>query len=152
MVFRSTIKITSSKTWMISFLHLKPEKKKKEIAEIEQVSWDFHKFHGNCHSVTFYFMEKDSKWCCDNTVPESIHTKDESKHGLRLLSSLVWIDQYNQCNGKKSFMEFMLCWHLSYTKMPNIWKLLVNIMIQKYVLQTTRVGSNLILIMIKWLD
>ena len=25
----------------------------------------------------------------------------------RLLSSLVWIDQYNECNGKTSFMEFM---------------------------------------------
>ena len=25
----------------------------------------------------------------------------------RLLSSLVWIDQYNECNGIKSFMEFM---------------------------------------------
>ena len=25
-----------------------------------------------------------------------------------LLSSLVWIDQYNQCNGMKSFMEFLL--------------------------------------------
>ena len=27
----------------------------------------------------------------------------------RLLSSLVWIDQYNECNGMTSFMEFMLC-------------------------------------------
>ena len=26
----------------------------------------------------------------------------------RLLSSLVWIDQYNECNGMTSFMEFML--------------------------------------------
>ena len=26
----------------------------------------------------------------------------------RLLSSLVWIDQYNLCNGMTSFMEFML--------------------------------------------
>ena len=25
----------------------------------------------------------------------------------RLLSSLVWIDQYNECNGMTSFMEFM---------------------------------------------
>ena len=29
---------------------------------------------------------------------------------LRLLSSLVWIDQYNQCNGMTSFMEFMQWW------------------------------------------
>ena len=27
---------------------------------------------------------------------------------LRLLSSLVWIDQYNECNGMTSFMEFMI--------------------------------------------
>ena len=29
----------------------------------------------------FYFMNKDSKRCCDTTTPESIHTKDESKRG-----------------------------------------------------------------------
>ena len=40
-----------------------------------------HGFHETCHSVTFYFKEKDSKRCCDTTMPESIHTKDESKHG-----------------------------------------------------------------------
>ena len=28
----------------------------------------------------------------------------------RLLSSLVWIDQYNECNGMTSFMEFMKRW------------------------------------------
>ena len=28
---------------------------------------------------------------------------------LRLLSSFVWIDQYNECNGKTSFKEFMTC-------------------------------------------
>ena len=39
-----------------------------------------HEFHETCHSVTFYFMKKDSKRCCDTTTPESIHTKDESKH------------------------------------------------------------------------
>ena len=27
----------------------------------------------------------------------------------RLLSSLVWIDRYKECNGMTSFMEFMLC-------------------------------------------
>ena len=40
-----------------------------------------HEFHETCHSVTFYFMEKDSKRCPDTTRPESIHTKDESKRG-----------------------------------------------------------------------
>ena len=38
-----------------------------------------HEFHETCHSVTFYFVKKDSKRCCNTTVPESIHTKDESK-------------------------------------------------------------------------
>ena len=38
-------------------------------------------FHETCHSVTFYFMKKDSKRCCDIATPQSIHTKDESKRG-----------------------------------------------------------------------
>ena len=38
-------------------------------------------FRETCHSVTFYFMKKDSKRCCDTTMLESIHTKDESKRG-----------------------------------------------------------------------
>ena len=41
----------------------------------------FHEFHETCHSVTFYFMKKDSKRFWDTTTPESIHTKDESKRG-----------------------------------------------------------------------
>ena len=40
-----------------------------------------NEFHETCHSVTFYFIKKDSKRCCDTTTPESIHTKDESKRG-----------------------------------------------------------------------
>ena len=40
-----------------------------------------HEFHETCHSVTYNFMKKDSKRCCDTTTPESIHTKDESKRG-----------------------------------------------------------------------
>ena len=40
-----------------------------------------HECHETCHPVTFYFMKKDSKRCCDTTTPESIHTKDESKRG-----------------------------------------------------------------------
>ena len=41
-----------------------------------------HEFHETCHSVTFYFVKNDSKRCCDtSTMPESIHTKDESKRG-----------------------------------------------------------------------
>ena len=40
-----------------------------------------HEFHETCHSITFYFMKKDSERCCDTSTPESIHTKDESKRG-----------------------------------------------------------------------
>ena len=40
-----------------------------------------HEFHETCHFITFYFMKKDSKRCCDTTTPESMHTKDESKRG-----------------------------------------------------------------------
>ena len=40
----------------------------------------YHEFHETCHSVTLYFMKKDSKRCRDTTTLESIHTKDESKH------------------------------------------------------------------------
>ena len=56
-------------------------------------SWDRpnHEYHETGHSVT----------------PESIHTKDESKRGSAFISSLVWIDQCNECNRMTSFMEFM---------------------------------------------
>ena len=27
-------------------------------------------------------LQKDAKQCCDATMPESIHTKDESKRGI----------------------------------------------------------------------
>ena len=40
----------------------------------------------------------------------------------RLLSSLVWIDQYNECNGMASFMEFKPCWiiHRRIMAKPNL--------------------------------
>ena len=40
-----------------------------------------HEVHETCDSATFYFMKKDFKRCCDTTMSESIHTKDESKRG-----------------------------------------------------------------------
>ena len=40
---------------------------------------------------------KGAKQCGDATTLESIHNKDESKHG----------PQYKECNGMTSFMEFM---------------------------------------------
>ena len=52
------------------------------LLTLEFVIWCIqHEFHETCHSVTFHFMKKDSKWWCDTTTPESIHTKDESKRG-----------------------------------------------------------------------
>ena len=46
----------------------------------------YHEFHETCHFITFYFLKKkDSKRCCDTTMPESIHNKDESKRGCASL-------------------------------------------------------------------
>ena len=40
--------------------------------------------------------KKDSKWCCDTTTPESIHTKDESKRGsaFALIFGVNWPVQW----------------------------------------------------------
>ena len=41
-----------------------------------------HKFHETYHPLHFiWWKKKDSKRCCDTTMRESIHTKDESKRG-----------------------------------------------------------------------
>ena len=59
--------------------HAQPLEQKHVLPR--QVVQDFskfqfnHEFHETCHSITFYFMIKDT------TMPESIHTKDESKRG-----------------------------------------------------------------------
>ena len=55
-----------------------------------------HEFHETCHSVTFYFMKKDYKRCCDTTMPESIHTKDESKRGsaFAFIFGVNWPEQW----------------------------------------------------------
>ena len=67
-----------------------------------------HEFHENCHSVTFYLMKKDSKRCCDTSMPESIHTTEESKRGTAFA--------FIYGNGMTSFMEFMLSeGHVSHT-------------------------------------
>ena len=70
--------------------------------------WVIHEFHENCHSVTFSFHEK--KTPNDAVTPQcqsQLTSKMKGNAVPRLLSSLVWIDQYNQCNGMTSFMEFM---------------------------------------------
>ena len=61
-----------------------------------------HEFHETCHSVTFYFMKKDSKWCCDTTTPESIHTKDESKRGwaFAFIFGVNWLVESMKRNDK----------------------------------------------------
>ena len=67
---------------------------------------NIHEFHETCHSVTFYFMKKDSKRCCDTIKPESIHTKDESKRGsaFAFIFGVNWPLQW--ANGMTSFTEF----------------------------------------------
>ena len=45
--------------------------------------------------ILFHEKKKDSKQCCDTTMPESIHTKDESKHGSAIAFIIDGIDQYN---------------------------------------------------------
>ena len=54
-----------------------------------------HEFHEACHSVTSH--------CTGQFTP-----KMKANAVLLLLSSLVRIDQYNECNGMTSFMEFMI--------------------------------------------
>ena len=53
----------------------------RQILLVHVEAFPKHGIHETCHSVRFYFMKKDSKRCCDTTMPESIHTKDESKRG-----------------------------------------------------------------------
>ena len=66
-----------------------------------------HELHENCHSVTFYFMKKkDSRRCCDITMPESIHTKDESK--LRFSASFhLWCELTTTIN----VTEWQVSWN-----------------------------------------
>ena len=66
-----------------------------------------HEFHETCHSITFYFMKKDSKNAVTPQHQSQFTPKMKANAVPRLFSSLVWIDQYNECNGMTSFMEFM---------------------------------------------
>ena len=61
-----------------------------------QLSKVQHESHETCHSVTFHFMKKDSKPCCDTTTPHSIHTKDESKcdSALAFIFDVNWPIQW----------------------------------------------------------
>ena len=70
----------------------------------------YHEFHETCHSVTFYFMKK--KTPNDAVTPQcqsQFTPKMKANAVPRLLSSLVWIDHYDECNWMTSFMEFVIC-------------------------------------------
>ena len=68
-----------------------------------------HEFHETCHSVTFYFMKKKTTNDAVTLQRQSQFTPKMKANAVpRLLSSLVWIDQYNECNGLTSFMEFIM--------------------------------------------
>ena len=71
-------------------------------------TWPYE-FHETCHSVTLYFMKK--KTPNDAVTPHrqgQFTPKMKANAVPRLLSSLVWIDQYYECNGMTGFMEFTL--------------------------------------------
>ena len=50
----------------------------------------------------FYLIKKHSKRCCDTTMPEAIHTKDESKRGsaFAFIFGVNWPLQSMQRNDK----------------------------------------------------
>ena len=82
----------------------------RQTNESTTVLHNEHEFHETCHSVTFYFMK--IKTPNDAVTPQcqsQFTPKMKANAVSRLLSYLVWIDQYNECNGLTSFMEFMVC-------------------------------------------
>ena len=57
-----------------------------------------------------YILFHEKRLLNDAVTPQrqsQFTPKMKAKAVPRLLSSLVWIDQYNECNGMTSFMEFM---------------------------------------------
>ena len=58
----------------------------------------------------YYILFHEKKAPNDAVTPQrqsQFTPKMKANAVPRLLSSLVWIDQYNECNGMTSFMEFM---------------------------------------------
>ena len=55
----------------------------------------------------FYFIKKISNDAVTPQHQSQFTPKMKANAVPRLLSSLVWIDQYNECNGMTSFIEFM---------------------------------------------
>ena len=76
--------------------------------KMEVWSQSQHEFHETCHSLTFYFMKKDSKRCCDTTMPESIHTKDESKLQFSACFRL-WCELTTTINVTEWQVSWILC-------------------------------------------
>ena len=73
-----------------------------QFAQICSLLQAGHEFHETCHSVTFYFMKKDSKRYCDTTMPKSIHNKDESKLGTAF-AFIFGVNWLWRCGATASF-------------------------------------------------
>ena len=93
---------------------------------------DIYKSHWSCNYVWFIhittcfvsFLRSWIPWnlsfCCILFHEKRLQTmlwrqsqftpKMKANPVPRLLSSLVWIDQYNECDGMTSFKGFMRCW------------------------------------------
>ena len=67
-----------------------------------------HEFHENHHSVSFFHKKKPPNDAVTPQRQSQFTPKMKANAVSRLLSSLVWIDQYNDCNGMTSFKKFML--------------------------------------------
>ena len=67
-----------------------------------------HEFRKAYHSITFYFMKKTPDDAVTPQRQSQFTPKMKANAVPRLLSFLVWIDQYNECNEMTSFMECMI--------------------------------------------
>ena len=56
-----------------------------------------HEFHEIYHSVTFYFMKKDSKRCCDTTTPEFCVCFHLWREWTSTMNVTEWQVQYYAC-------------------------------------------------------
>ena len=79
-------------------------------------------YHPSMNSMKFviplHFIswKKDSKWCCDTTTPESIHTKDESKRGSAF-AFIVGVKLTSTMNVTK----WHVSWNSWYTHIPQTY-------------------------------
>ena len=91
------------------------------ITEVCSNQVSLHEFNDTCHSVTFYFMWKDSKWYCDATTPELIHTKDESKRSsaFAFIFAANWPVQWMLWNDKFHVIHYNV--QCESTNQPRAW-------------------------------